>query len=67
MIQIETMTGEELKRFYTTKGYSQKAFAAELGYEPRQLRRWENGEWTIPRHILFAIKGLETVHENVKK
>jgi transcriptional regulator with XRE-family HTH domain len=67
MIKLRTMTGDEFKSFYTAKGYTQRAFADELDYDPRQLRRWETGECAIPRYILLALEGLKAVHENVTK
>jgi DNA-binding transcriptional regulator YiaG len=67
MSKLKNMSGAEFKSFYTGFGLSQKEFAAELDYDPRQLRRWEREGATLPRHILYAIEGFRAVHKKVNR
>lgn len=52
------MTGEQLRGRRVRLGMSQAAFAEALGISERMLRRYEHGEWPVPRVVQLAAAAL---------
>ena len=51
------MTAPELKAIRQRLGLNQDDFAVLLGgYDPRTIRRWENGERKVPKAVVTMLK-----------
>jgi transcriptional regulator with XRE-family HTH domain len=50
------MTGEELKAARLHLEATQDAFAQALEVDGRTLRRWERGEWPVPRVVSILVR-----------
>jgi len=50
------MTPEELKQMRRKSGFTQAEFAANIGYEKRQVGKWELGQVPIPKNLVKLLK-----------
>ena len=50
------MTREEFKAERLKRHHSQASLAEVLGYDKRQIIRWENGEFEIPDSIAYRMR-----------
>ena len=51
------MTGDELKRWMTTNGWTIRGLAHETGYGRATIVEWRAGTYPVPRIIEIAIFG----------
>lgn len=58
------MTGAELRQTRQAMGFSLNAFAEHLGYNERTIRRWERGEWEIPKIVVLYLCGTKQTKES---
>lgn len=64
-IPAPTMTGPELKDALRELGISQKWLAHMLGVAVPTMWRWCQGEWPIPEYLVFTIRLLRLLPEEL--
>lgn len=53
------MTGEDLKAWMASRGYSVRSLARTLDVAPSTVTRWREGESPIPKTAELALRWLE--------
>ena len=60
------MSGNEFRKLRKVVGLSQKGLSQLIDVSTRGIRRWENGEVTIPRIAELAMYYLAEKHQRKK-
>ena len=61
-----SMTGPELKDALDELGMSQKWLASMVGVAVPTMWRWCRGEWPIPEYLVFTIRLLRLLPDEVR-
>lgn len=56
---IRSMTGTEFKEWRIRRGFSQRAFAARIGYNHAMISLWESGKRSIPGRVTLILQQID--------